>query len=33
MMPDPKAARTCVGVAELPLRTDVEMEFVAYKAG
>lgn len=32
MMPNPKPARTCVGVAELPAGgTDVEIEFVAYK--
>ncbi|ORX39236.1 putative Brt1 [Kockovaella imperatae] len=31
MMPDPKPARTCVGVAQLPAGgTDVEIEFVAY---
>jgi enamine deaminase RidA (YjgF/YER057c/UK114 family) len=31
MMPEPKPARTCVGVAELPAGgTDVEIEFVAY---
>lgn len=31
MMPDPKPARTCVGVAELPAGgTDVEIEVVAY---
>ncbi|WWC64377.1 uncharacterized protein I303_106987 [Kwoniella dejecticola CBS 10117] len=31
VMPEPKAARTCIGVAELPAGgTDVELEFVAY---
>lgn len=31
MMPDPKPARTCVGVAQLPAGgTDVEIEFTAY---
>ncbi|KAK6906390.1 endoribonuclease [Kwoniella mangroviensis CBS 8886] len=31
LMPEPKPARTCVGVAELPAGgTDVEIEFVAY---
>jgi hypothetical protein len=31
LMPDPKPARTCVGVAQLPAGgTDVEIEFVAY---
>jgi enamine deaminase RidA (YjgF/YER057c/UK114 family) len=31
MMPNPKPARTCVGVAELPAGgTDVEIEFVCY---
>ncbi|GFZ47253.1 Maintenance of mitochondrial function 2 [Saitozyma sp. JCM 24511] len=31
MLPEPKPARTCVGVAELPAGgTDVEIEFVAY---
>lgn len=31
VMPEPKPARTCVGVAELPAGgTDVEIEFVAY---
>ncbi|WVR07849.1 hypothetical protein IAU60_004892 [Kwoniella sp. DSM 27419] len=31
MMPEPKPARTCIGVAELPAGgTDVEIEFVAY---
>lgn len=30
-MPEPKPARTCIGVAELPAGgTDVEIEFVAY---
>ena len=30
-MPEPKPARTCIGVAELPGDgTDVEIEFVAY---
>ena len=32
-MPDPKPARTCIGVKELPSQasgTDVEMEFIAY---
>ncbi|WVQ93015.1 hypothetical protein IAU59_000078 [Kwoniella sp. CBS 9459] len=31
MMPEPKPARTCIGVAELPAGgTDVEIEFTAY---
>lgn len=31
MMPNPKPARTCIGVAQLPAGgTDVEIEFVAY---
>lgn len=31
IMPEPKPARTCIGVAELPAGgTDVEIEFVAY---
>ena len=31
MMPNPKPARTCVGVAQLPAGgTDVEIEFVCY---
>ncbi|KAL7421099.1 hypothetical protein Q5752_003983 [Cryptotrichosporon argae] len=31
LMPEPKPARTCIGVAELPAGgTDVEIEFVAY---
>ncbi|ODO09400.1 hypothetical protein I350_03000 [Cryptococcus amylolentus CBS 6273] len=31
LMPDPKPARTCIGVAELPAGgTDVEIEFTAY---
>jgi 2-iminobutanoate/2-iminopropanoate deaminase len=31
VMPDPKPARTCIGVKELPGGgTDVEIEFVAY---
>ena len=31
LMPNPKPARTCVGVAQLPAGgTDVEIEFVAY---
>jgi len=31
LMPDPKPARTCIGVKELPAGgTDVEIEFVAY---
>ncbi|OCF32257.1 endoribonuclease [Kwoniella heveanensis CBS 569] len=31
LMPEPKPARTCVGVAELPAGgTDVEIEFVAF---
>jgi 2-iminobutanoate/2-iminopropanoate deaminase len=31
LMPEPKPARTCVGVAQLPAGgTDVEIEFVAY---
>lgn len=33
LMPDPKPARTCVGVQQLPSQaqgTDVEMEVVAY---
>jgi enamine deaminase RidA (YjgF/YER057c/UK114 family) len=31
MMPEPKPARTCIGVKELPAGgTDVEIEFVAF---
>ncbi|OCF40416.1 endoribonuclease [Kwoniella heveanensis CBS 569] len=31
MMPEPKPARTCIGVAELPAGgTDIEIEFTAY---
>jgi enamine deaminase RidA (YjgF/YER057c/UK114 family) len=33
LMPDPKPARTCVGVQQLPTQeegTDVEMEMIAY---
>lgn len=31
MMPNPKPARTCIGVAQLPAGgTDVEIEFVAH---
>ncbi|ERF69070.1 Protein mmf1 [Endocarpon pusillum Z07020] len=30
MMPEPKPARTCIGVRELPMRTDVEIECIAH---
>ncbi|KAK5075579.1 hypothetical protein LTS08_001354 [Lithohypha guttulata] len=30
MIPDPKPARTCVAVAELPMKTDVEIECTAH---
>ena len=33
LMPEPKPARTCIGVKELPAGgTDVEIEFVAFDA-
>ncbi|UKZ61474.1 uncharacterized protein TrAtP1_002740 [Trichoderma atroviride] len=31
MMPEPRPTRMSMGVAQLPLNTDVEIEFVCYK--